>query len=93
MPGELFRNMAINDSQSAHITTTPINAKADPSLYLIARASHYIAEHFMLTSLQSIDDIVYEQDILRDPGSVKPWLTYVDFKHQHGTLLEQAYVG
>ncbi|MCJ1394232.1 pre-mRNA-splicing factor syf1 [Xylographa bjoerkii] len=42
--------------------------------------------------LISNDDVVYEQDILRDPGSVKPWLTYVDFKHQHGTLLEQAYV-
>ena len=41
---------------------------------------------------QSSDDVVYEQDILRDPGSVKPWLAYVDFKLQHGTLLEQAYV-
>ncbi|MCJ1250464.1 pre-mRNA-splicing factor syf1 [Trapelia coarctata] len=42
--------------------------------------------------LISSDDVVYEQDILRDPGSVKPWLAYVDFKLQHGTLLEQAYV-
>ena len=42
--------------------------------------------------LISNDDIVYEQDILRDPGSVKPWMAYVEFKQQHGSLLEQAYV-
>ncbi|MCJ1229627.1 pre-mRNA-splicing factor syf1 [Toensbergia leucococca] len=42
--------------------------------------------------LISSDDTVYEQDILRDPGSIKPWLIYVDFKHQHGTLLEKAFV-
>jgi len=27
-----------------------------------------------------------------DPSSTKPWLAYADFKHQHGTLLEQCYV-
>lgn len=42
--------------------------------------------------LISSDDVVYEQDILRDPGRIKPWLMYVDYKHQHGTLLEQAFV-
>ncbi|MCJ1266751.1 pre-mRNA-splicing factor syf1 [Lobaria immixta] len=42
--------------------------------------------------LISSDDVVYEQDILRDPGNIKPWLIYIDFKHQHGTLLEQAFV-
>ncbi|KAL2058353.1 hypothetical protein ABVK25_001081 [Lepraria finkii] len=42
--------------------------------------------------LISSDDVVYEQDILRDPGSIKPWLIYIDYKHQHGTLLEQAFV-
>lgn len=42
--------------------------------------------------LISQDDVIYEQDILRDPGSIKPWLTYVDYKHQHGTLLERAFV-
>lgn len=36
--------------------------------------------------------MVYEQDILRDPGSIKPWLIYIDYKHQHGNLLEQAFV-
>ncbi len=42
--------------------------------------------------LVSSDDVVYEQDILRDPGRIKPWLIYVDYKHQHGNLLEQAFV-
>ena len=42
--------------------------------------------------LQSSDDQVYEQDILRDPRSVKPWLSYIDYKYQHGTLLEQSFV-
>lgn len=41
---------------------------------------------------QSNEDSVYEQDILRDPGSVKPWLVYIEFKTRHGTVLEQAYV-
>jgi pre-mRNA-splicing factor SYF1 len=35
---------------------------------------------------------VYEQDLLRDAGSVKPWLAYIEFKQQHGTLYEQAFV-
>ncbi|KAI6773540.1 hypothetical protein HG531_000389 [Fusarium graminearum] len=42
--------------------------------------------------LVSNEDSVYEQDILRDPGSVKPWLTYIEFKTRHGSILEQAYV-
>ncbi|KAI9757602.1 MAG: pre-mRNA-splicing factor syf1 [Chaenotheca gracillima] len=42
--------------------------------------------------LISEEDTVYEQDILRDPSSIKPWLAYVDFKLQHGTLHEQAFV-
>ncbi|KPM40088.1 Pre-mRNA-splicing factor SYF1 [Neonectria ditissima] len=42
--------------------------------------------------LVSNEDSVYEQDILRDPGSVKPWLAYIDFKLRHGTMVEQAFV-
>ncbi|XXG95036.1 H(+)-transporting V1 sector ATPase subunit D [Hypoxylon texense] len=38
------------------------------------------------------EDAVYEQDILRDPGSTKPWLAYIQFKVQHGTIQEQAFV-
>ncbi|KLU85956.1 pre-mRNA-splicing factor SYF1 [Magnaporthiopsis poae ATCC 64411] len=38
------------------------------------------------------DDYVYEQDILRSPGSTKPWLAYINYKVQHGTPEEQAFV-
>ncbi|KAF7720321.1 Pre-mRNA-splicing factor [Penicillium ucsense] len=37
-------------------------------------------------------DTVYEQDLLRDAGSIKPWLAYIEFKQQNGTLYEQAFV-
>lgn len=47
----------------------------------------------LLTALRQTDqDTVYEQDLLRDPGSVKPWLAYIEYKQQHGTLYEQAFV-
>ncbi|KAJ5697641.1 hypothetical protein N7488_011325 [Penicillium malachiteum] len=36
-------------------------------------------------------DTIYEQDLLREPGSIKPWLTYIEFKQQNGTLYEQAF--
>ncbi|KAF4452856.1 hypothetical protein F53441_4358 [Fusarium austroafricanum] len=42
--------------------------------------------------LVSNEDSVYEQDIVRDPGSVKPWLAYIELKAHHGTVLEQTYV-
>ncbi|KAI2619229.1 TPR-like protein [Hypoxylon sp. NC1633] len=38
------------------------------------------------------EDAVYEQDILRDLGSTKPWIAYIQFKAQHGTIQEQAFV-
>ncbi|KAK0745124.1 Pre-mRNA-splicing factor SYF1 [Apiosordaria backusii] len=43
-------------------------------------------------ALVSDDDYPYEQDIQRNPSSTKPWLAYIDYKIQHGTLREQAYV-
>ncbi|KAI4097046.1 MAG: hypothetical protein LQ339_006840 [Xanthoria mediterranea] len=43
-------------------------------------------------NLISSDDIVYEQDIIRDPASIKPWLTYIDYKFQYGSSLERAFV-
>lgn len=42
--------------------------------------------------LISQNDEVYENDILRSPGSVKAWLDYAHFKRQYGTLLEQSFV-
>lgn len=42
--------------------------------------------------LISSEDTAYEQDILRNPGSVRPWLIYIDFKMRNGTIHEQAFV-
>ncbi|KAL4771085.1 Pre-mRNA-splicing factor syf1 [Aspergillus nidulans var. acristatus] len=39
------------------------------------------------------NDSVYEQDLLRNPGSIRPWLAYIEYKQQNGTLYEQAFVG
>jgi hypothetical protein len=42
---------------------------------------------------KSEDDLIYEQEIIRDGSdSLKPWLAYITFKKSNGTLLEQAYV-
>ncbi|KAK0357167.1 pre-mRNA-splicing factor syf1 [Friedmanniomyces endolithicus] len=38
------------------------------------------------------NDEVYENDILRDSSSIRPWLDYANFKRQYGTLLEQSFV-
>ncbi|KAK1082673.1 pre-mRNA-splicing factor syf1 [Friedmanniomyces endolithicus] len=38
------------------------------------------------------NDEVYENDILRDSSSIRPWLDYATFKRQYGTLLEQSFV-
>lgn len=46
----------------------------------------------LLTQFQSNEDSVYEQDIIREPASIKPWLAYIQFKSRHGTILEQAFV-
>jgi pre-mRNA-splicing factor SYF1 len=46
------------------------------------------ADFYLIAS----EDDIYEQDILRNPGSVRPWLTYIDFKTRNGTLHEQAFV-
>ena len=42
--------------------------------------------------LISQNDEIYEQDILRNPDSTRPWLDYANFKRQYGTLLEQSFV-
>jgi pre-mRNA-splicing factor SYF1 len=38
------------------------------------------------------NDEIYENDILRSPGNIRPWLDYAQFKRQYGTVLEQAFV-
>jgi pre-mRNA-splicing factor SYF1 len=88
MPGVLLPEMAATTPPSKSA-----NQSTDPSLYLIvSQVSIQFGARPTDQHKQSQDDVVYEQDIIRDPGSIKPWLIYVDYKHQHGTLLEQAFV-
>lgn len=88
MPGVLLQKMAISDP-----LPVGLSQNSDPSLYLIVSVFNIALPSCSNRTMQSADDVVYEQDILRDPGSIKPWLIYIDYKYQHGTLLEQAFVG
>ncbi|THX66269.1 pre-mRNA-splicing factor syf1, partial [Aureobasidium pullulans] len=38
------------------------------------------------------NDVIYEQDILRNPANIRAWLDYANFKRQTGSLLDQAFV-
>ena len=38
------------------------------------------------------EDAIYEQDISRNTGTTRPWLTYIDYKMRNGTIHEQAFV-
>ncbi|KAG6176732.1 Pre-mRNA-splicing factor syf1 [Claviceps purpurea] len=40
----------------------------------------------------SNEDFIYEQDVARNPVSVKPWLIYIEFKLRHGNIFEQNLV-
>jgi hypothetical protein len=91
MPGELLQPMETDPLLLAKV-------KTKPDLHLIVsgfwRFSIEIA--MILTDIrddQSDEDVIYEQDILRDgSGSIKPWLSYIDLKLQHGNIHEQAFV-
>lgn len=75
----------------------PMNGPADwpskcPSLSLVVSGIHMCLSGQcapLLTMEQSEEDSVYEQDVVRNPGSTKPWLSYIAFKTQHGTQQEQ----
>ncbi|KEF55743.1 pre-mRNA-splicing factor syf1 [Exophiala aquamarina CBS 119918] len=51
--------------------------------------SHSLKPDFYLIASE---DAIYEQDVLRNPGSIRPWLTYIDYKMRNGTIHEQAFV-
>ncbi|KIW00457.1 pre-mRNA-splicing factor syf1 [Verruconis gallopava] len=62
-------------------------AKMAPSLHPAASASsrpdmYLIAEH----------DVVYEQELIKNPYNLRAWLDYANFKRANGSLLEQAFV-
>ncbi|GAB7362281.1 hypothetical protein MBLNU230_g2299t2 [Neophaeotheca triangularis] len=38
------------------------------------------------------NDEIYELDIAKAPGEIRPWLNYINFKRQTGSLVEQCFV-
>lgn len=52
---------------------------------------HLLILGFFLV-LQSEDDAQFEQDIMRDPYGMRPWLQYIEFKIKNGTIQEQVFV-
>jgi len=80
-----FLSNVLRPHANAKVAPTPKTAKMPPTTLAPAsqRPDFYlIAEH----------DLVYEQDIIRNPYALKSWLEYANFKRQNGTLLEQAFV-
>jgi pre-mRNA-splicing factor SYF1 len=63
-----------------------------PHSPLFAAASGVEGVEVADTLYQTDEDSIYEQDILRNPNSIKPWLAYAEFKLRHGTTHEQAFV-
>ncbi|GAM90206.1 hypothetical protein ANO11243_082470 [Dothideomycetidae sp. 11243] len=42
--------------------------------------------------LISDGDVIYENEILRNPGAIRPWLDYATYKGQTGSLVERCFV-
>ncbi|KAF2754436.1 pre-mRNA-splicing factor syf1 [Pseudovirgaria hyperparasitica] len=70
---------------SHSITST--RSPSGPAL-AVKRVSKMSSELYLISE----NDVVYEQELLRNPGSIKPWLDYVAYKKQHGSLIERAFV-
>ena len=84
VPGELLRNL-----------TPPFTltlGKSKPRKSSSAMSTPTSPQQGPQLFLISQNDEVYENDILRNPGSIKPWLDYAAFKRQYGTVLEQSFV-
>ncbi len=94
MPGEVvYASAPAGDA----LTTKAHRSQADFSLIVSSHDTYFPAASWPYSNsacplLQSSEDTVYEQDILRNPESIKPWLAYVEFKSRYGTLRERAYV-
>nr|OQO24114.1 Pre-mRNA-splicing factor syf1 [Rachicladosporium sp. CCFEE 5018] len=86
MPGELLRSLTIQDSfgkarfRLSNFFTPSLNAS--PTDMAQTSQLYLVAEA----------DSIYELDILRNSGSVRPWLDYIQYKRQYATLLEQSFV-
>ena len=85
MPGvpiELVRNL------TPPFTLTLGKSKARKASDQAMATQQHTSQLYLITP----NDEVYENDILRNSGSIRPWLDYANFKRQYGTLLEQSFV-
>jgi len=87
MPGDILVARATPAANSSHASSIR-SSQSKPK----AMASKSISTRHPDLYLISESDTVYEQDILRTPGSIKPWLEYAAFKRKHGSVLQQAFV-
>ncbi|KAF2672213.1 pre-mRNA-splicing factor syf1 [Microthyrium microscopicum] len=86
MPGDLLvARPLVPPSRSSALKSMP-KQKASTT-----RSSTMATRHPDLY-LISDSDAVYEQDVMRSPGNIKPWLEYAAFKRKHGSVLQQAFV-
>lgn len=83
VPRELFRNL------TPPFTLTLGRRKSNNGENMAASSQPQAASYLYLIAS---NEEIYENDILRSPGSIKPWLDYANYKRQYGTALEQAFV-
>ncbi|KAK6441028.1 pre-mRNA-splicing factor syf1 [Oleoguttula sp. CCFEE 5521] len=86
MPGELLRSLTIQDSfgkAKSRLSNFFTPALITPQTNMAQTSQLYLVAEA---------DSIYELDILRNPGSVRPWLDYIQYKRQYATLLEQSFV-
>lgn len=89
MPGDILVARATS-ATSAQITSTQSMRPAPLQSKAMAAKSSPTRHQDLYLIAES--DTVYEQDVLRTPGSIKPWLEYATFKRKHGSILQQAFV-
>ena len=92
MPGELLRTLTppfiISLGKSRPGSSSRKPSSSEPSANMAAQQQQQQSYLYLIAQ----NDEIYENDILRTPGSIKPWLDYANFKRQYGTLLEQSFV-
>ena len=80
MPGELLRTLTppflASLGKSRNKAGPPVNAPTMAS------------DLYLITD----NDVIYETEILRNPGNIRAWLDYVHFKRQYSSLREQSFV-
>ena len=64
-----------------------LKRKAEDDHVAIAKPDSPHPDYYLISN----DDASYEQDVYRNPGSVRPWLHYIDYKIRNGTIHEQAF--